>query len=212
MDSTGESTAAPGASTDQPLVPVHPEPVSDDDRSLRWAIPAGTLGFVGVPSELPVLLQRLLDEGALESLTVEPAAVRTRLKAGCTWRDHGAPVRTALTTALGSPEQWRPAPSSAPADDLLRLAVQQVIDGEVGDYIRSHGGRVELLSARGHEVEVQLSGACSHCPASDVTLTNRLETGIRAVYPRLVRLTARSEPAPGPGRRILRLLPTRGRR
>lgn len=193
------------------LVPVHPEPVADDQQSLRWAMPAGTIDFVGAPAELPAILQRLLDEGTLGSVTVEPAAVRTRLEPGLTWRNHGARVRTALQAALGTPEQWRPDRSSAPADDQLRLAVHQVIDGEVGDYIRSHGGRVELLSARDHAVEVQLSGACSHCPASDVTLTDRLETGIRRLYPRLDRLTARNEPRSGPGRRMLRLFPTRGR-
>lgn len=211
MDGPSETTTRVDPASESVLVPVHPEPVVDDAQSLRWSMPAATLDFVGVPSELPTALQRLLDEKVLSCLTVEPAAIRTRLDDGLTWRDHGARVRTALQTALAAPEQWRTGSSAPPADELLTLAVQQVIDGDVGDYIRSHGGRVELVSARDHEVEIQLSGACSHCPASDVTLTDRLETGIRVLYPRLARLSARNEPGSGTGRRLLRMLPTRHR-
>ncbi len=147
-------------------MPVHPEPVGKDELSLRWTMPAGTLDFVGLPAEVPVLVRRLLEEGVLDSLVVEPTAIRTRLKVDQSWGDHGARVRTALATALGRPEAWRAPLSAAPADERLQMAARQVIDGEAGDYIRSHGGRVELLSARNE---------------------------------------------PGPGRRMLRLLPTRGR-
>lgn len=91
------------------------------------------------------------------------------------------------------------------------MAVRQVIDGEVGDYIRSHGGQVDVVRVQNDEVEVRLSGACSHCPASDVTLTERLEVGIRGLYPAFRGLTAQNEPGPAAGRRLLRILPIRGR-
>lgn len=208
-------TSGPGDLADgpwaAPLVPIHPESVAHDEQTLRWAIPAGLLDFVGVAAELPGTLRELLDDGTLESLTVESAAVRTRLGTGLSWRDHGALVRVALQRALSTPGLWRPGVESASGDDALRLAVQQVIEGEVGAYIRSHGGRVELLSVHEGEVELRLSGACSHCPASDVTLTDRLEVGIRRLYPGLRRLTAGGDSGLGTGRRMLRLLPTRGR-
>ncbi len=206
---------------DLAVVPVHPESLPDDPRTLRWVIPAGTLGFVGMPVEVPAPLRQLLDDATLAGLTVEPAAVRLTLAAGLEWREQGVRVRDALQAALAVPEQWQApdladatdamAAMAAPGDDVLRAAVHQVLDGEVGDYIRSHGGQVILLSAHESEVEVQLSGACRHCPASDVTLTERLEGGVRALYPGVLRLTARDEPGPGAGRRMLRLIPTRGR-
>ena len=200
-----------------PVVPLHPESVPDDPRTLRWVFPAGTLGFVGMPAEVPAPLRILFDDATLEGLAVEPAAVRITLAAGREWREQGARVRGALQAALAVPEQWRPPrvdatdALAAPGDDVLRAAVHQVLDGEVGAYIRSHGGQVTLLSAHESEVVVQLSGACRHCPASDVTLTERLECGVRALYPGLRRLTAHDEPVPGAGRRMLRLIPTRGR-
>lgn len=204
-----DDTSLANQSQDRTLVPVHPESVAGDARALRWICPAGTLDFVGAPAELPAILQRLLDDATLESVSAEPAAVQTRLATGRTWQDHGAQVRDALQAALGAPGQWRAAAGTAPGDDVLRQAVLQVINGQVGDYIRSHGGQVELLTAHDDEVEVRLSGACGHCPASDVTLTDRLEVGIRALYPGLRTLTARNDPGTSMGRRMLRLLPTR---
>lgn len=194
-----------------PLIPVHPESVPGDGRTLRWSCPADILAFVGVPAQLPTGVRSLLDEGVLESVSVEPAAVLTTLGSARSWRKDGVRVRQALQTALGTPGQWRPAPGGTPGDDALRLAVHQVIDGEVGAYIRSHGGQVELLRAHDHDVQLQLSGACSHCPASDITLTELLEAGIRALYPQLRRLEARNAPGVSAGRRMLGLIPTRGR-
>jgi Fe/S biogenesis protein NfuA len=194
----------------QDLTPVHPESMAGDDRSLRWVFAPGTLDLVGVPAALPDVLQRLLDDGTLTAVTVEPAAVRTTLGDGLAWREHGARVRGAVQSALADADQGRAAPGGQTGDDVLRAAVSEVIDGSVGAYIRSHGGRVEVLSVQDRVVEVRLSGTCSHCPASDVTLTDRLEAGIRSRYPGLRGLTARNEPGPSAGRRLLRLLPTRG--
>ncbi len=191
------------------LIPIHPEAVDGDGDTLRWAVPAATLGLVGVPSTVPAALQALLDERVLESVSIEPGAVRTTLATGQSWRDHGARVRAALQESLATPEQWTSSGPSSSADDLLRAVVRQVIDGEVGDYIRSHGGRVELIAVRDHDVEVELAGACAHCPASEFTLTRRIETGIRALYPALGRVTSRNGSEPHLSQRVLGWFPTR---
>ena len=195
-----EPTAAP--------VPVHPEPVPGDDRALRWSVPAGTLAFVGVPGGLPAPLARLVEDGVLTAVTVEPAAVCTTLAGHHTWRAQGAAVREALQAGLADPAGWAPPDGGGDADDVLRMAVHEVIDGEVGDYIRSHGGRVELVEAHGGEVELRLSGACTHCPASGSTLGERVETALRARYPDLRSLTARQDTGLAGGRRLLGLRPT----
>ena len=192
------------------LVPLHPETVPGSDLELRWVLPADTLDFVGRPARVPADLQVLLDDGTVDALTVEPDAIRARLGAGRTWRAEGARVRSALQTALDTPGHWSPA-GDASSDAVLRMAVQQVIDGDVGDYVRSHGGVVELLTVHGGAVEVSLHGACAHCPASEFTLTERFEQAVRARYPALTSITARSgEPSPG-GRRWLGLTPLRRR-
>ncbi len=189
-------------------VPVHPEPVPGDGQALRWSVPAGVLGFVGVPSGLPAPLAALVGSGVLTAVSVEPAGVCTTLADGHGWREQGAAVRDALQAALASPGAWTPPDGGAGADAVLRMAVDEVIDGEVGDYIRSHGGRVELLDAHDDEVELRLSGACTHCPASGSTLGERVETALRARYPDLRRVTARQDPGLAGGRRMLGLRPT----
>ncbi len=181
------STAADG------IVPVHPEAVPGDDRELRWVTPAGTLGFVGAIAEVPAALQALLDDGTVESLTVEPAAVRVRLGVGHRWRPEGPRVRAALQAALAVGAQWRPMEDGSP-DAVLRMAVAQVLGGDVGNYIRSHGGGLTVLGASDGEVAVELTGSCSDCPAAELTLAGRFETAVRDLYPALRGVRAHAPP------------------
>lgn len=189
-------------------VPVHPEPVADDPRSLRWVVPAGTLAFVGEPADVPAALRELLADGTLTAITVDPDAVVLRLGAERSWSHDGPRVRRLLQAALAEPARWTP-PAGASVDDVLARAAAQVIAGDVGDYIRGHGGRIEVLRVADGRVEVALGGACSHCPASDVTLTQRFEEAVRARYPGLREVVARDETPSG--RRLLPLLSTRRR-
>lgn len=195
------------------LVPLHPEPVEGRPTRLRWVAPAervAALGFVGRPVRVPAELAALLADGTLAELTVSPTAVVAALGSGRSWRVEGARVRTALQSALADPAGWA-APAGADPDDALRMAVDEVIAGEVGDYVRSHGGELRLLSAHDGCVEVSMTGTCGHCPAADDTLSTRVETALRARYPGLREVVARVggvEPVPG-GRRRLPLLSLR---
>jgi Fe/S biogenesis protein NfuA len=197
------------ADEDLAVIPLHPEATVDDGRTLRWVMPPGTLGLVGPVTAAPAAVQALLDDGTLESLVVEPAAVRTTLSAGRAWRADGDRVRSALQVALATPDRWSGQPVRGP-DDALRAAAQAVIDGEVGAYIRGHYGQIELLDVHDGLVEVRLSGACTHCPASDVTLTARVEAAVRALYPAVRAVTARADDR-GLGRRLLLVTPLRRR-
>lgn len=191
------------------LVPVHPEAVDTDERVLRWRTPAGVLTFVGTVAAAPGELGALLEDSVLESMTAEPDAVHMRLAPDRDWRTEGTRVRRALQSALRTPEQWIPgAGAGTEDDDLLRGAVRQVLAGEVGDYVRSHGGEITLLAAAEGRVELRMSGACSHCPATDHTLGNRVETAVRELYPGLRGVSAVSDPGP---RRLLGLSPLRRR-
>ncbi len=112
-----------------------------------------------------------------------------RLRPGLSWRRDGAAVRTALQAALAQPEHWQPAHEGTP-DDVLRMAVVEVIDGDVGDYVRSHGGQIELVDVQDGDVRVRMNGACTHCPASRVTLGDRFEIAVQARYPQLRSVTS----------------------
>jgi len=191
-----------------PLVPVHPERVPDRPDLLRWAVPAGSLPFVGEPRAVPQPLGDLLADGTLAGpVLVEPTAVVLAVGAGRSWAAVGAGVRGALQGALARPGEWE-APGDADPDDRLRRAVEQVVAGEVGDYVRSHGGRIEVVGARDGRVEVGMAGTCVGCPASRATLTGRFETAVRALYPELREVVRRDQAEPddtGQGRRLLPL-------
>jgi len=175
-------------------------------------VPAGTLAFVGEPVEVPAPLRGLLDGGTVTAVVVDPDAVVLRLGPGLSWREEGPRVRELLQAALATPAEWVATAGErddGAADRVLARAVEQVIAGDVGDYVRGHGGRIELLGAADGHVEVSLGGACSHCPASDLTLSQRFGVAVRARYPGLREVVVRDE-APQ-GRRLLPLLSSRRR-
>ncbi|MFI2644793.1 NifU family protein [Streptomyces sp. NPDC018610] len=174
------------------LVPMHPE-ATDDPRTVRWVIPAGTLPVVGEVAEAPDPLGEMLRSEVIASIEVETQAVVIRLTDGHTWSGTGARVRDALGTALGHPQRWRPA-GTVTEDDILRAALRDVLDGPAGDYIRSHGGEVTIVSAHDRRAEVRMAGTCTHCPAAGFTLHSRLESELRARFPDLLELRATEEP------------------
>ena len=167
------------------LVPLHPEPVDGEPTRLRWVAPAervAALGFVGEPVRVPDGLAALLVDGTLAGLTVTPTAVVATVGDGRSWRTDGARVRSALQSALADPAGWV-APAGSDPDDALRMAVDEVIAGEVGDYVRSHGGELRLLSAHDDRVEVSMTGTCGHCPAADDTLNSPRRDGPAGALP-----------------------------
>ncbi len=213
MTALADTEASPDARLLADEVALHPETV--DPATLRWVSSSvGALRFVGVPALVPAALATLLEDGTLRGVIVEPGAVLTSLGGDRSWRTEGPRVRSALLVALSEPAAWR-APACSGPDDVLAAVVEQVVAGEVGEYVRSHGGDLELVSAVGGAVEVRLSGACTHCPASDLTLSQRVEAAIRARHPAMVSLTATTTAPSSPGtpvpgrRRRLGLLPLR---
>lgn len=159
------------------MIPLHPE-ATGDPRTVRWVVPAGTLGFVGEPRCVPAPLAVLLGDGTLDRVSVEPAAVLTT--SGRDWRVVGPAVRTALTQALADPNDWRP---PAVQGSVLAAAVEAVIAGEVGDYVRSHGGSARLVGVEGSTATVALAGACATCPARGLTLDERFSRALEALCP-----------------------------
>lgn len=193
------------------LVALHPEAVEGRPDELRWLLPAETFSFVGDVERVPTAVGELLTDGTLAELRIEPNAIWTKLGEGRNWRAEGARVRTALQNGAAVTAEWVSAGETS-SDDVLEAAVREVIDGQVGDYVRSHGGSLELLNVVDGAVRVRLAGACAHCPASEVTLTTRFEKAVRAKCPSVRQITAvTGQPAASadakPGRRWLKLLP-----
>lgn len=174
------------------MVPLHPQRCPGEPDRLRWLVPAGALSVTGPLAAVPEPLAALRADGTLAEILAEPAAVLTRLGAGRSWATEGPRVRTALHAALDDPAGWRPvsAAGSQAGDAVLRATVRELIDGPVGEFAASHGGRIELVDVRDGVVTVRLAGACRGCPAARSTLHHRLERQLRRRCPGLRAVTA----------------------
>ncbi|WP_222127749.1 NifU family protein [Streptomyces sp. SLBN-31] len=168
------------------MVPLHPQPTGRPDE-LRWIVPAGTLTGTGALARVPAAPAALLADGTLAAISLEATAVVTRLGPGRTWAEDGPRVRTALHTALEDPAGWIVDAGAGPGADDAALygVVVEVLAGETGDFVRSHGGGIDLVDVTDGVVTVCLRGACHGCPASWLTLHQRLERRIRQRHPAL---------------------------
>jgi Fe-S cluster biogenesis protein NfuA len=99
-------------------------------------------------------------------------------------------VREAVAAAVAEPERWRVEDTGSADDEALADAVRRLVAGDVGDYVRSHGGAIDLAGVRHGVVTVRLHGACHGCPASAFTLHARVERRLREECPALVAVVA----------------------
>lgn len=167
-------------------IPMHPEPVAHDSQTMRWVIPADLIGC-GVPVEMPRPLADLFTEGLLVKALVEQSAIWLWLNPEQSWSASGVRVREALGESLHQADHWR---IDNVDESVLRLIAAEVLDGPVGEVIRSHGGCVEITRVTRTTVTVHMSGACSSCPAIGFTLRNRIEQEIRRRYSPLEKVLA----------------------
>lgn len=175
------------------MIPLHPQHAPGRPDRLRWIVPAGALPCAGPLGRVPAPLAALLADGTLAAVTAEPAAVVTVLGPGRSWPGEGARVRTALHAALDDRAGWVPATSDGGTDDggtdddaRLYRAASDLLAGAVGQFALSHGGVIELVGVHEGVVTVRLAGACRGCPASRITLHQRLEQHLRRRCPDLV--------------------------
>jgi Fe-S cluster biogenesis protein NfuA len=105
-------------------------------------------------------------------------------------------------------DRLREDPAVAWLLDAYRVGIedQAAVESALGDilpYIHSHGGELEVLDARAGVVRLRLTGTCSGCTASSVTLREGVERALRERMPGFVALEveeveAPAHPPPGP--------------
>jgi Fe-S cluster biogenesis protein NfuA/nitrite reductase/ring-hydroxylating ferredoxin subunit len=74
---------------------------------------------------------------------------------------------------------------------------------EVRPYLASHGGDVELLDVDEGVARLRLTGSCSGCPSSTVTLGLAVEDAIRKAAPDVERIEAEGAAGPAPSAPLL---------
>lgn len=127
--------------------------------------------------------------------------------------------RHALTrmAAVIGPEQVERARAGDPAVAWLldayavgideRAAAEAALD-DVRPYLRSHGGDVAVVAAERGVVTVRLSGACTGCTASTITLRHGVEEALRERFPGFVAMEVEEDDAPAhppPGPTLLQI-------
>ena len=160
---------------------LHAERVSREPQAVRWVVPGGRLP-TGRITAAPGRLGALFTDGTIDAGLSEHGAVWLWLGEGLSWSAKGAEVRAALQNALTDPTAWR---IEAAPGEVLEKITADLLDGPVGDFVRSHGGSVSAQRC-GDTVTVRLGGACEHCPAAGLTLRQRLVGELRDRCPDLV--------------------------
>jgi Fe-S cluster biogenesis protein NfuA len=92
-------------------------------------------------------------------------------------------------------------------------AAEAAIDS-IRPYIHSHGGAVEVLAVESGVVRLKLSGSCSGCTASAITLQEGVEQALRENFPGFVALEVEEDDAPAhppPGPTLVQLTRFDGR-
>ncbi len=161
-------------------VALHPER-TDDERTLRWRVRHTLDPEPGLP--LPEPFDALLTSGVLVRVSVGLDRVDTTLSPGRSWSRDGAAVRTAVAIAVRQNEDRLDAAGPAERDTVLARVARQVVEAVVTPIATAHGGRIEVLRAQDAVVVVRLAGACHGCPASAITLHQRLEHELRQRVP-----------------------------
>lgn len=162
-------------------VGIHAERVAGDPSAVRWVVPAGSVP-VGRVRRAPGGLGGMFDDGTLTAGLVEHTAVWLWLRPDLSWASCGESVRSALSAALTEPHGWV---VDRAAGEVLELVTNDLLDGSVGDFVRSHGGTVRTERNADGTVSVQLGGACEHCAAAESTLRTRLMGELRRRCPDL---------------------------
>lgn len=178
------------------LLTLHPERVPDDPRAMRWIIPPDLL-TPGRVSGAPGKLGEWLVDGTIRAIMAERAALWIWLDQA-DWRARGPAIRQALVAGLGVPEAWTVAAADA---EIVDLVAHDVIDHSLSSYIASHHGFISVVRSDACQVEVNLEGACADCPASGMTVNERIQTAINDRLARPITVLVHGD-CPEPGRRV----------
>lgn len=186
------------------MIPIHATATSTPQQ-LRFVVPPGDLPSRGAVRQAPDTLGVWLDRGVIAKMVVRDADVLITLSTGNTWRDFGDQIRDALGDALRDPAGWQ-VDSPTDSDDRLAEIVRDLLSGQVGALAESHGGSIELVSVSGNNVTVRMAGACHGCPASESTLSGKLQRELRRRVGDQVTVSSENYSPPKLGKKLLSLL------
>lgn len=133
------------------------------------------------------LAQALFAIAGVEKLDVAGAVVTVVKAAESDWATLkpaiAQAIRESMTRSAAPLGQVTKVMGQTRTDDEIRLAVQEVLDGQANPAIASHGGHVRVTDVRDGVVSMLMSGGCQGCASSAATLRGGVEKLIRAAVP-----------------------------
>lgn len=183
---------------------IHPQSIPGEPRAVRWVTDVDLP--VGEVTAAPGTLGPLMEYGVLTRVMVERGGVWTWLSEDRTWTEHGPRIRDAVAAAVDL-DGWE---ITAGSEELLGLLAREVLEGELENYVSSHGGHITVSSATATSLTLDFGGACEDCPAAGATLHERIEKVVRGRYP-LLEKVERAGGGHGGGRSGWLGLPVPGR-
>lgn len=159
---------------------IHPQTSPVDARAVRWVTDTSGLP-VGVAWRAPGTLGPLMEYGVLTKVYVERGGVWTWLSPEKSWTEVGPRIREAVADAVDL-AGWQIEENSA---EVLEVVARDVLEGELGSYIASHGGAITVVTTTADALTLDFGGACEDCPAAGSTMHDRIESAVKERYPGL---------------------------
>lgn len=79
--------------------------------------------------------------------------------------------------------------SGSMKEDVMRAKVEEALN-QIRPALQADGGDVKLVAIKGKVVQVKLTGACSGCPMSAITLKEGIERTIKEAVPEVEEVVA----------------------
>lgn len=158
---------------------LHPQSSVAEPTAVRWVTDLDLP--VGIVWRAPGTLGPLMEYGVIAKMYVERGGLWTWLAPGQSMLEIGPRLRDAVANAVDL-DGWQIEENAA---DVLELIARDILEGEMADYVASHGGAIRVVSTTPDTLTLDFGGACEDCPAAGATLHDRIEQAVRSRYPAL---------------------------
>ncbi len=119
-------------------------------------------------------IQRAVSENHLVS--IEDVTDFVKAGGGC-GKCHDK-IQEIIDSALGNEKPKKKKQKQMTIIQKIRL-IEDVLEKEIKPVLKKDGGNIELIDLDGHEVLIELRGACANCKTSQVTIKNLIESKIQ---------------------------------
>lgn len=82
-------------------------------------------------------------------------------------------------------------------DEEIGLEIQEIIELMISPAVAHHGGKINFVSFKDGHLKVEMSGACSGCAGSRMTLQGGVDSVLREHVPEYKTLEAVDDPNSG---------------